>query len=917
MLVAAIGSRNLAGPLAILRGGNPLSQTLLNIPFEKYRLDNGLEVILHQDRKLPVVHVNLWYHVGSKNEKPGRTGFAHLFEHMMFQGSKHADGEYITYIEKAGANLREGGVNGTTSFDRTNYFQTVPREALEYALWLESDRMGFLPDALTQQKLDNQRDVVKNERRQSYENVPYGRAIQMIFENLFPKGHPYSWVVIGSQEDLDAATVEDVKAFFSRFYTPNNCSLVVAGDFEAEQAKALVEKYFGPFAPGPALERMSQWVPHLEGEKKIAVADRVPQDRLYLVWPTPGYFRPADAELDLASRMLSQGKNSRLFKTLVYDRQIASDVSAFNYSLEIAGVFGVIATARPGQSLAELEKVIHDEIVAFAGSGPSEQELLREKSKQEYDFISGLERLGGFGGKADLLNQYNTFLGAPDFFAKDYKRYENISGRDIQRAVAQFLDTPNRLAVTFTPESSARPKSPEFDRGRIPSLGEKKAFHPPALASAKLANGLTVIVSQRRELPKVAAGLMVKSGAAADPDSLPGTAWMTAEMLDEGTTSRSALQIQEELDRLGAVLATSAESEVSHVSLDTLKKNLKPSLELMADLILNASFPDEELERQRKQRLDSILQERNNPPTIARKVFRSALFGENHPFGRENAGNEQSVQAIARNDLQQFYKTYWKPNRSTLVFAGDIDLDEAVRLTEETLGTWKAGEVSVGEMPSVEPPSQLKVCLIDRQDAPQSQIRIGSLGPARKTPDLYAIELMNTALGGAFSSRLNLNLREDKGYTYGAFSVFAYGRRLGFWAAGAGVQTQFTRETFIELRNELHQIRADRPLTAEELDMAKENLTRGFAQRFETLGRLVDQVVDVLSFDLPLQDIHNYPMQIEGVSLEHAQAAARRYLDPDRAVVVIVGDLKLIEPAIRELGIGEVAVLDVLGKPVV
>jgi len=888
----------------------------LNIPFEKYRLDNGLQVILHHDSKLPVVHVNLWYHVGSKNENPTRTGFAHLFEHMMFQGSKHADGEYITYIEKAGANLREGGVNGTTSFDRTNYFQTVPREALEYALWLESDRMGFLTDALTQEKFDNQRDVVKNERRQSYENVPYGRAIQMIFENLFPKGHPYSWLVIGSQEHLDAATLDDVKIFFKTYYTPNNCSLVVAGDFEVDDTKGLIEKYFGPLPPGPALDRPVQWVPRLESEKRIIVADRIPQERIYLAYPTPGYFRSDDAELDLASRILSQGKNSRLYKTLVYDRQIASDVSAFNYSLEISGVFGIIATARPGQNLAELEQIILEEVRGFAEHGPSKEEVLREKAKQEFDFVNGLERLGGFGGKADLLNQYNTYLGSPGFFAEDYERFDRVSAERIRHVAHQYLSTPHRLVVTFKPEASDRPKASEFDRSSVPSLGLKKSFTPPGLRSAQLANGLRVIVCERRALPKVAVGLVVRSGAAEDPVDQAGTAWVTAEMLDEGTTSRSALQIQAELDLLGTSLATSAESEVSHVSLETLKKYLRPSLELMADVVLNPSFPEEELERQRRQRLDGILQERNSPPNIARRVFRAALFGKKHPFGRDVAGHEGSIPAITRSSLESFYRGYWKPNHSALIFAGDIDLDEAVQFADSVLGRWKQGSVAMGEMTLVAPPVGLRMCLVDRQDAPQSQIRFGSIGPRRNTVDLYSIELMNTVLGGAFSSRLNLNLREDKGYTYGASSMFAYGRRLGFWAAGAGVQTRFTREALLEIRKEIRQIREEKIITTDELEIAKTNLTRGFAQRFETLGRLVDQVVDVVSFELPLEDIQNYPLLMEQVSLEQAREAARKYLSPEDAVAVIVGDLKQIEQPIRDLNLGEVLIMNAYANQV-
>ncbi len=892
------------------------AQKAPEIKFEKYRLANGLQVILHQDRKLPIVHCNLWYHVGSKNEKERRTGFAHLFEHMMFQGSKNADGEYITFIERAGANLREGGVNGTTSFDRTNYFETVPSESLEYVLWLESDRMGYLTDVLTQAKLDTQRDVVKNERRQSYENVPYGRALQMIFENLFPKGHPYSWLVIGSQEDLTAASLDDVKQFFRTYYTPNNCSLVIAGDFETEEAKRLVQKYFGSVEPGPPLERPQLWVPSLNGEKRIQVFDRVPQERIYIVWPTPAYFHPGDAELDLASRILSQGKNSRLYKTLVYDKQIASDVSAFNYSLEISGVFGVVATARPGHSLNEIDKIIYDEIARFAQNGPEEEELMREKAKQEFDFVSGLERIGGFGGKSDLLNQYNTFLGSPDFFQKDYDRYQKSSASDVRDAVRQYLHTRNRLVVSFMPEESGRPQVTEVDRSKTPGPGSKRQFEPPTFSSKKLSNGLTVVLSERHELPKVVVGLVLKTGATADPSARPGVAWMTAEMLDEGTTSRSSLQIQAELDRLGSSLHTTAGSESSEVNLETLKKNLRPSLQLMADVILHPSFPEEELERQRKQRLDSILQERSNPSVIAGKIFRSLLFGDQHPLGREAEGNEASVKAISRAELEKFYHSYWKPNNAALIFAGDVSLDEAAALSEEVLGGWQANRVLETRVPTIEPPAATRIYLVDRQDAPQSQIRIGSVGPRRQVEDYYAIELMNAVLGGAFTSRLNLNLREKKGYTYGAFSGFSYGRQVGLWAGRAGVQTKFSKESLAEFEREFTEIQAKKPITSAELEMAKANLIQGFAQRFETLGKLVQHADEMFSYDLPLEQISRYPLEIEKVTLEQAQAAARKYISASRVVIVIVGDLNKIEKGIRELNLGTVTVVDVDGKEV-
>jgi zinc protease len=450
----------------------------------------------------------------------------------------------------------------------------------------------------------------------------------------------------------------------------------------------------------------------------------------------------------------------------------------------------------------------------------------------------------------------------------------------------------------------------------MPGPGSKKEFEPPTFSSKKLSNGLTIVVSERHELPKVVVGLVLKSGATADPTERPGVAWMTAEMLDEGTTSRSALQIQAELDRLGSSLHTTAGSESSEVSLETLKKNLRSSLQLMADLVLHPSFPEEELERQRKQRLESILQERNNPAVVAGKVFRSLLFGDQHPLGRETEGNEASIKGISRVDLEKFYHSYWKPNNAALIFTGDVNLEEAGTLSEEALGSWQPSRVLETKVPTIEPPATTRIYLVDRQDAPQSQIRIGSVGPKRQVEDYYAIELMNAVLGGAFTSRLNLNLREAKGYTYGAFSGFSYGRQVGLWAARAGVQTKFSKESLAEFEKEFSEIQTKRPITPAELEMAKANLTQGFAQRFETLGKLVQHVDEMFSYDLPLEDISRYPHEIEKVTLEQVQAAARKYISASRAVIVVVGDLNKIEKGIRELNLGTVTVVDVEGKQV-
>ncbi|HET7841329.1 MAG TPA: pitrilysin family protein, partial [Terriglobia bacterium] len=438
------------------QSSSPSGGDVPKITFEKYTLPNGLQVILHVDRKLPMVHVNSWYHVGSKNERQGRTGFAHLFEHMMFEGSKDANGKYFTYVEKAGANLFEGGVNGTTNTDRTNYFESVPSGSLEYVLWLESDRLATLTDVLTKEKLDNERDIVKNERRQGLENQPYGRWYMLLTQNMFPYGHPSAHDVIGSHEDLTAASVDDVKDFFTNYYTPNNLSLAITGDFDPAEAKRLVAKYFGPIPPGPALDRPDLWVPRLSSEKFIEVKDHVPQERTYVGWVSPSYFAPGDAELDLTTLILTDGLSSRLNKTLVYDKQLCSDVVSFQNSMEIAGQFIVWLTARPGASLPQIEQIATEEIARLAKDGPTAAELDRAKSKWEFQYVTGLERIGGFGGKADLLNMYNTFLGDPDKFAADVQRHRDVTPESLRAAVAKWLDTPDRVVVRFHPEASKR-----------------------------------------------------------------------------------------------------------------------------------------------------------------------------------------------------------------------------------------------------------------------------------------------------------------------------------------------------------------------------------------------------------------------------------------------------------------------------
>src|SRR6185437_8208802 len=522
------------------------------IVFEKYTLPNGLQVILHVDRKLPMVHVNSWYHVGSKNERVGRTGFAHLFEHMMFEGSQDANGKYFGFIEKAGANLFEVGVNGTTNEDRTNYFETVPSGNLEYVLWLESDRLATLTDVLTKTKLDNEREIVRNERRQGMENQPYGRAFMLLQTNLFPAGHPYSHDVIGSHEDLLAASVDDVKAFFHQYYTPNNLSLAITGDFDPAEAKRLIAKYYGPIPPGPPLDRPKHWVPRLDNQKIIEVSDHVPQERTYFGWPSPAYFDPGDADLDLASLILSDGLSSRLQRSLVYDKQLCSNVFSFQASSEIAGMFIVRATARPGASLAQVEQVVTQEIARLAKEGPTAAELSRAKAKWELQYLTGLERIGGFGGQADLLNQYNTFLGDPNKFGADVARHRNATPDSVRQAVETWLNTSNRVLVRFHPDAAKPDISAQIDRSKQPDLGSDRPFHAPEVATAKLDNGMGVIVVERKNLPKVSVTFATRAGSVYDPEGKEGLASLTAASVTRGTKSRNALEIDDALADLGA-----------------------------------------------------------------------------------------------------------------------------------------------------------------------------------------------------------------------------------------------------------------------------------------------------------------------------------------------------------------------------
>jgi zinc protease len=892
--------------------GGATSSDVPKIEFEKYTLPNGLQVILHVDRKLPMVHVNNWYHVGSKNERVGRTGFAHLFEHMMFEGSKDANAKYFTFVEKAGANLFEGGVNGTTNEDRTNYFESVPSGNLEYVIWLESDRLATLTDVLTKEKLDNERDIVKNERRQGLENQPYGRAFMLITENVFPSGHPYAHTVIGSHEDLTAASVNDVKDFFHTYYTPNNLSLAITGDFDVAEAKRLIAKYYGPVPSGPALDRPKHWVPKLNAEKVIEVKDHVPQERTYFAWPSPAFFDPDDANLDVVSLALTDGLSSRLNKSLVYDKQICSDVVSFQNSAEMAGSFIIWVTARPGASLAEAERVTAEEITRLAKEGPTAAELNRAKTKWEFQYVTGLERIGG---KADLLNTYNVFLGDPDKFAADVGRHRAVTAESLRLAAAKWLDTPNRLVVRFHPESFQADTQAQVDRTKQPELGADRPFLAPEVKSAKLENGMQLYVVERKDLPKVAVRLTTRAGSMGDPQGKEGLASLETQVMKRGTATEKALEIDDALGDLGTSLDASADRETATLNFEVLKRNLAPALAVIADVATNPSFPSEELERERKIRLAELSQAENEPGSISSRVSSMLAYGRNHPYGRPTAGYPSTVEKISREDLARFHDTFWKPGGSALILVGDISRAEATELAKRSFATWKGGAPPPINVPPPQPVGPGKVFMVGRPDAAQTDVAEILPGPARNSPDYYSLSLANAVWGGAVGARLGMNIREDKGYSYGVFSFPAPHQNYGMWRASGGVQTNKTKESVVEFEKELKFIAGEKPITDKELTDSKHNRVRGYAQQFESMDRVAGQIKELWTFGLPMTELQHEPDELEKATLASVNAAAQNYAKPSGATLLLVGDLSKIETGIRELNLGEIVLVDVEGNP--
>ena len=883
-----------------------------DIPYEKFVLPNGLTVIVHEDHKAPIVAVNVWYHVGSKNEKTGKTGFAHLFEHLMFNGSEHFNDDYFQALERIGAT----DLNGTTNEDRTNYFQNVPVSALDTVLWLESDRMGHLLGAINKEKLDEQRGVVQNEKRQG-DNEPYSISEELITKAVFPASHPYSHTVIGSLEDLDAASLDDVKEWFKNSYGPGNAVVVIAGDIDAKTARAKVEKYFGEIAPGPPVAHFEKWVAQRTGEQRQIAQDRVPQARLYKVWNVPGIGTADNDYLTLLSDVLVSDKASRLYKRLVYDEQLATDVGAFMDQREIGSLFMVQVTAKPGGDLGKIEKAVNEEMQKVLASPPAQDELERVRTQIFAQFVRGAERIGGFGGKSDILARSQVFGGSPDSYKQSLNRMAAATTADLQTAGKRWL-SDGVYTLQIVPYPDAKASQIAVDRTQMPKPGEGPEPKFPVTQRGKLSNGLEVIVAERHGVPVVNMNLLVDAGFAADQFAQPGTAALAMNMLDEGTKTKNAIDISKELAALGASLGAGSNLDTSTVSLSTLKSTLDGALNLFSDVILNPAFPQSDFDRLQKLQIASIQSEKSQPVQMGLRVFPKLLFGTGHAYGNpySGSGTEQSVAKLTRADLIKFHETWFKPNNATLVVVGDTTLAEIQPKLEARFAAWKSGQTPAKNIATVEQKAKPVVYLVDKPGAIQSVILAGLLAPPKSNPDEIAIESMNTVLGGAFISRLNMNLRENKHWSYGAFSFMPAARGQRIYLMYAPVQTDKTRESVTEVVNELRGILKDKLITADELSMAKSNLTQTLPGLWETNDAVASSIGEIVQFKLTPDYYSTYAGKVKALSVANLNAAAVQVVKPDSLVWVVVGDREKIEKGIRELGIGEVQVIDADGNPV-
>ncbi len=917
-----------------------VAEAKLSIDYEKYELENGLNVVLHQDKSDPIVSVAIQYGVGSNREKKGRTGFAHLFEHMLFQESENVpQDQFFKTIQDAG-----GTLNGGTWQDGTIYYEVVPNNALETVLWLESDRMGFLINTVTESAFANQQEVVQNEKRQRVDNNPYGHTSWVIDKNLFPDGHPYSWQVIGELEDLQNATVEDVKEFYDKFYGPNNATLVIAGDFDEAKTKEMVEKYFGEIKKRQEVEPLEVQNVTLSETKRLYHEDNfATAPQLNMVWPTVEQYTDDAYALDFLAQILSDGKKAPLYRVLVEDMKVTSRAFAFNGSDQIAGKFRISVTANAGVDLDSVETGIAKAFELFETEGIKSEDIERIKAGLETDFYNGISSVLG---KSFQLAQYDVFAGDPGFIEKDIENIKAVTSNDVMRVYEKYIKDKPFVLTSFVPkgqmeliaENSEKAeiveeeitenvqteivdadveieKTPSnFDRSVAPAMGESPKLNIPESWTAELPNEMEVYGIVQDELPLVNFSLVIDGGHLLDDLSKNGVANLMSDILMEGTATKTPLELEEAIDRLGASINMYTTNESIIIRGNTLARNYDATMALVEEILLEPRWDEKEFERIKTSTINGIQRSDANPNVIANRVYNKVLYGENHPLAQPTSGTVESVEALTLEDLKAYYNKYFSPSVSRFHIVGDVSKEKALAALDGLKTKWEAKEVTIPEFPVANNRDKASLYFVDVPNAKQSVINIGYIAMPRTDKDFFPAEVMNYKLGGSFSGNVNLVLREEKGYTYGASSGFSGSKIPGTFTASSSVRTNTTGESVEIFRDEIAKYKSG--ISEEDLAFTKNALIKSNARRFETQGSLLGMLQERSSYGLDPNYIENEEATINNMTLEQHKELANKYLDESKMAYLVVGDAATQYQQFKKMGFDEVKLLDKDGNEV-
>ena len=899
------------------------SSNTVSIPYEKYTLENGLTVILHEDHSDPLVHVDVTYHVGSAREDVGKSGFAHFFEHMMFQGSKHvADEQHFKVITESGGNL-----NGTTNTDRTNYFETVPANQLEKVLWLESDRMGYLLEAVDQTKFENQRETVKNERAQRVDNQPYGLRYELNGEALYPEGHPYSWMTIGYVEDLDRVNVNDLKAFFKRWYGPNNAVLTIGGDIDVAKTKAWIKKYFGEIPAGPAVEEPEPQPVTLTETRYMTLEDKVHLPLLQITYPTVYGRHEDEAPLDVLADILGGGKTSLFYKNLVKEGMAVQAVVS-HPCRELACEFQLLALANPAKitSLSTLQEVLNQTLKEFETRGVTADDLARTKGQIEARTVFGLQSVSG---KVSALAANETFYQTPDLIAEDIERYNAVTADDVMRVYNKYIKDANSVVLSVVPKGQVQLAAAEqtferpvrnihvetvdvageeaftsapssFDRSVMPKAGDAPVVEVPDYWEAELANGIKILGVTSTETPTVTLTLGMDGGMLLDSEGKAGTAYLTALLMNETTKHYSNEALASELAKLGSSIRFSTAGRYSQVYVSTLTKHLDETLALLKEKLFNPAFTEEDFERMKERVVQGLQQQAKTPSSLARRARDLILFGEDNRVSLPDEGTLETVQSITLDDVKTFYKNYYSPDKASIVAVGNLSKKNMVE-TLDFIGQWQGNAYEFADYSDFPQYNQNQIFLIDSPEAVQSVVYIVDRSlPFDATGDHFKSRLMNFPLGGAFNSRINLNLREDKGFTYGANSGFVGGKTLGWFEVSTDLTAANTGEGIKEILGEIERYRSEGVEKAE-IDFMRNAFTLSDALEFETPTSKARFLRQLLSYGLEKGYREAQLDIINNIDKESIDALAKQYLNIDKMQIIVVGDKAKILPQLNAL----------------